>query len=169
MKDLHRKWPHRWLTLKAEARKSKIHGIGVFAKKNIKKRETIGVLGGIIVPRTEIRNYWKVMGHVGIQIDNDFFVVPTTREELEKVGVFNHSCEPNLGFGSSITLIAIRDIRAGAELVFDYAFNETFHNPFKCNCMSRGCRKIIKPNDWKKSHIIKKYKNFYSPYLKNTL
>ena len=168
MEDLHKKWPHRWFNSKAEARKSKIHGIGVFAKKNIRLGEAVGVLGGVIVPKSDIKKYWKMMGHVGIQIDEIFFIVPTTREELERGGVFNHSCQPNLGFSNSITLIAIKNINAGDELVFDYAFNETTHS-FKCNCGSAQCRGKIRPNDWQDPKLIKKYGRFYSPYLKKLI
>lgn len=163
---LHERWPHRWLSPKAEARKSDIHGTGVFAIKPIKKGENVGVLGGVIVPTTEIREYWKIMGHVGIQISNDFFIVPTTREELEQKGVFNHSCEPNLGFSDSITLIAIRDIEPEEELVFDYAFNETYHDSMECKCGSSNCRHTIKPDDWKNPELKEKYGKYYSPYLR---
>jgi uncharacterized protein len=166
MNDLHNKWPHRWLSEKAEARKSPIHGLGVFAKEPIKKGENVGVLGGIIVPTSEIREYWKIMGHIGIQIDNNFFIVPTTREELEEKGVFNHSCNPNLGYSNSITLVAIKNIEAGEELVFDYAFNETYHDSMKCNCGSKNCRGIIKPDDYKIKEIKEKYRQYYSPYLR---
>lgn len=164
--DLHKKWPHRWLSLKAEAKLSLINGTGVFAREKISKGEKIGVLGGVIVPKAEIEEYWKVMGHVGIQINDDFFITPTTREELEEKGVFNHSCDPNIGFNDSITFIAIRDIVQGEELVFDYAFNETYHHGFECNCGSANCRKHITAEDWKLKVVQYKYKNYFSPYLK---
>jgi len=167
MQDLHKRWSHRWLSPKAEVKNSPIHGLGVFAKSSIKAGEEVGVLGGIIVSKSEIQEYWKIMGHVGIQFNNNFFIVPTSREELKEKGVFNHSCEPNLGFGDSITLVAIKDIEPDQELVFDYAFNETYHNSFQCNCESEGCRGTIKPDDWQKPEIKEKYKDFYSPYLKN--
>lgn len=48
MKDLHERWPHRWLTPKAEPRCSSIHRYGVFAKEGIKKGEPINVFGGIV-------------------------------------------------------------------------------------------------------------------------
>ena len=164
--DLHNKWPHRWLTPKAEARASSIHGLGVFAVETINKGENVGVLGGVIVPTAEIRKYWHEMGHVGIQIDENFFIVPTSREELEKKGVFNHSCNPNIGFSNSITLIAIKDIQAGEELVFVYAFNETYHDSMECLCGSKNCRKTIRPDDWKLPEIREKYEQYFSPYLR---
>lgn len=169
MVDLHVRWPHRWLTAKAESRNSGIHGLGVFAKTLINKDENIAALGGVIIPVSEIEEYWKLMGHVGIQIDDGFFIVPTTREELKLNGVFNHSCAPNIGFSTSINFIAIEDIKPGDELVFDYAFNETRMENFACSCGVLQCRKTITGEDWKQQGIISRYAQYYSPYLKRKL
>lgn len=169
MQDLHQLWPHRWLSPKAKPRQSNIQGIGVFAKEKILKGEKVGVLGGIIVSKAHIREYRKIMTQVGIQIDDNFFIVPATREELEKYGVFNHCCEPNIGFSNSITYIAIRDVKKGEELVFDYAFCETYFDGFNCNCGSKFCRHHITKDDWKNKDIQKKYYNYFSPYLKSKI
>lgn len=88
---------------------------------------------------------------------------------MEQKGVFNHSCEPNIGFSNSITFIALRDIEPEEELVFDYAFNETIIDGMTCNCGSENCRKEIHRDDWKIPSIQEKYKDYYSPYLKNKL
>ncbi|MBU6323182.1 MAG: SET domain-containing protein-lysine N-methyltransferase [Patescibacteria group bacterium] len=169
MNDLHARWSHRWLSPKAEARKSAIHGTGVFAVESIKQGETVGVLGGVVVPVSDIREYWKIMGHVGIQIDDGFFIVPTTRDELESKGVFNHSCDPNIGYSNSITFVAMRDIGAGEELVFDYAFNETYHNPMECHCGTAHCRKMFTGNDWKLKELQDRYGAYFSPYLRSKI
>ena len=169
MQDLHQKWPHRWVNSKAEARLSKIAGTGVFAKEKIFRGETCGVLGGVIVHRDSIQEYRAMMSQVGIQIDWDFFIVPTTREELEKQGVFNHSCAPNVGFSNSVTFIAMRDVEPGEELVFDYAFCETFYDGFECKCGSSDCRKQITSDDWKKKEIQQKYLEYFSPYLRDKI
>lgn len=169
MEDLHKIWPHRWINPKTESRKTNYHGLGVFAKELIQKGEIVAVLGGVIVPGSEIKTYWNKMGHIGIQIDENFFIVPTRKEELEETGVFNHSCDPNIGFKNSIQFIAIRNIQKDEELVFDYAFNETLMKDFECKCGSADCRKIITKNDWKNKNIQEKYKEFFSPYLHNKL
>ncbi len=167
MGDLHGIWPHRWITPKAKSSGSYVDGLGLIAIKGIQKGEPVGVLGGIIVPKKEIVQYWKKMGHVGIQVDDDFFIVPTTRKELEQTGVFNHSCSPNCGFSNSITIVAIKNIEKGKELTFDYAFCESFMKGFKCNCGSAKCRNTITPTDWKNPGLQKKYGSYYSPYLKS--
>jgi len=167
MEDLNKFWQHRWVTPKAKSMKSRIHGIGVVAIQDIKKDETVGVLGGLVVPSSEIKTYWKKMGQVGIQIDDEFFIVPATREEIEKLGVFNHSCNPNCGIINNIKMVAMRNIKSGEELVFDYALTESMIEGFKCNCGSTNCRKIIKSTDWKIPELQRKYEKYFSSYLKD--
>ena len=169
MSDLHERWPHRWLSPKAEARPSPIQGTGVFAQEKIPKGEIVGVLGGVIVHKNDIQEYWNRMDHVGIQIDADFFIVPTTREELETQGVFNHSCQPNIGFSSSTAFVSMRDIESGEELVFDYAFCETAHPGFACHCQASVCRKKVTSTDWQLKKIQEKHGQFFSPYLRNKI
>lgn len=164
------KWGTRWLTPKAKVINSKIEGLGVQAIKPIKNGEAVGVLGGLIIPRKEVKEYWKKEGHVGIQISNDFYIVPPNRNELKKYGVYNHSCDPNIGFGAeSVIFYAIRNIKAGEELVFDYAFCELDKPSFKCNCGSKKCRGVIKSTDWKNKELQKKYGKYFSPFIKEKL
>lgn len=169
MEDLHARWPHRWLTPKAEPRNSKIHRYGVFAKELISKDEPINVFGGIAVPKAEIDEYREIISHAGVQVSDDFFLVPSNNKELEERGIFNHSCEPNVGFNSSVTMIAIRDIKAEEELVMNYAFMETYFESFSCHCGTESCRKIINSNTWKDKKFIEQYLDYYSPYLKDKL
>lgn len=169
MEDLHNRWPHRWLTPKAEPRSSKIHRYGVFAKEAIKKGEPVNVFGGIAIPRTEIEEYRHIISHAGIQVSDDFFLVPSSNEEIKERGIFNHSCEPNVGFNSSVTMVAIRDIEPEEELVMNYAFMETFFEPFDCNCATTSCRKVVNSDTWKDTGFIENYLEFYSPYLKDKL
>ncbi len=167
-KDLHSIWGHRWLIPKAKASKSDIHGLGVIAIKPILKGELVCVIGGIIIPTSQIKQYRKKMGHhhAGFQIDEDFFICPTTIGEYKETGVFNHSCEPNVGFVDSIKLVAIKNINKGEELAFDYAFSEIEFESFECNCGSKNCRKTITPDDWKIPELQRKYGKYFSPYLR---
>ena len=169
MEDLHKRWPHRWLTPKARTGNSLLHGEGVFAKEKVLKGEPINVFGGIAVPLAEIEEYRAIVGHAGVQVSNDFFIVPADREELKQKGIFNHSCEPNVGFNSSVTMIAMRDIEPEEELLMNYAFMESHFEGFDCNCGSLTCRKIIDSNTWQDKEFQQKYGEYYSPYLKEKI
>ena len=169
MNDIHERWPHRWLTKKAEPRKSKIHRYGVFAREMIGKGEPINVFGGIAVPRAEIEEYREIISHAGVQVSDDFFIVPSSNEEVKERGIFNHSCEPNIGFNSSVTMVAMSDIDVDEELVMNYAFMESYFKSFECICGTESCRKIIDSNTWQDKGFVEKYLDYYSPYLKDKL
>lgn len=164
--DLHERWPHRWLTPKAKPDSSSIHRYGIFAIDLIKQSEPINVFGGIVVPRSEIYQYRELVSHAGIQVSDDFFLVPSSEEEIKQQGIFNHSCEPNVGFNTSVTMVAMRDIQIGEELVMSYAFMETDFEAFDCHCDSSFCRKTIDSNTWRDPDFQKQYGHYFSPYLK---
>jgi len=170
MQDLHKFWKHRWLTPKAKVFKSKIFGYGPFAIKNIKKGELIRVTGGLVVPKKDIKRFQKIWGFAAeVQVDDNFFLCPSSRDETKETGLFNHSCNPNVGFLDSIRIIAIRNIKKGEELTLDYAMFGGAFEPFKCKCGSSNCRKIITPDDWKRKDIQERYCEYFSPYLKEKI
>ena len=164
MEDLHEIWPHRWITPKAENKESQIHGTGTFTKEPIAKDETVAVYGGIIVPSQDIEKYREKIGGIrGIQISDDFYICPTEK----KGGLFNHSCEPNLGYNGQILIVAIKDIAADEELVFDYSFSESSFKPFTCTCKNPSCRKTIKETDWQNPEFQKKYGKYFTKNLRD--
>lgn len=169
MENLHDFWSHRWQNPKTEIKKSSICAIGVFAKVHIKKHEIIRVTGGLIVPKSDVGKYNKLLNYevdnISLDISDDFLMAPT-REDLQTTATINHSCEPNAGFLDTITIIAIRDIMPGEEITWDYAFSQTTFPPFKCKCEQANCRKIIKPDDWKIPEIQQRFGEYFSPYLK---
>ena len=57
--------------------------------------------------------------------------------------LINHSCDPNcevFGEGLKVWVYAMKDIRKGDELSYDYGFSydENFRQ-FPCNCRSKKC------------------------------
>lgn len=169
MEDLHNLWSHRWLNPKTEIKKSPICATGVFAKKPIKKDEIIRITGGLIVPKKDTDQYNEIMDYevdnIALDINDDFLMAPT-KEDIQLTATINHLCEPNAGFLDTITIVAIKDIDAGEEIGWDYAFSQTNFPPFECRCGQNNCRQIIKPDDWKIKSIQNKYGNYFSPYLK---
>ncbi len=166
MEDLHKKWPHRWITPKAEYRKSRIHGRGLFAKKDIPKGEIVGIIAGIVIPIFDIDEYREKVGDFGVQISDDFWVGTSTKEEIEVGGAVNHSCNPNVGFKGEIVLVAMKNINEGEEFTTDYALYHNTLEPFECNCGSPNCRNIIKPDDWKDIELQENYGEYFVQYLK---
>jgi SET domain-containing protein len=164
--DLHERWPHRWRNKKTDAFHSPIHGVGVIANEQIAQGEVVMVYGGIIVPRNEIQQYRSVCGHVGIQLSDDFFMVPPSHEELEAQGVINHSCKPNVGFRSQVEVVAMHDIKKGEEVFLDYACLETDFEPFDCKCGSEMCRKKVTQDDWRLPELQQRYGKYFSPYIR---
>jgi hypothetical protein len=64
---------------------------------------------------------------------------------LESPGVFaNHSCNPNAGIRNGRTLVALRTIRPGAEICFDYSTTmaENFWT-MACRCGDPACRGVV--------------------------
>src|SRR3989344_2861687 len=168
MEDLHKLFGHRWLTPKARPGKSIVDNYGTIASQDIKKGEIIRITGGLVLQKKDLKKYHKLIhGNFEMQISDNFFLAPATPEEVgTETGLFNHGCDPNIGFLDAVTLIAIKDIVAGVELLIDYGFALSFFEPFKCKCGSANCRKIIKPDDWKNPELQKKYGEYFSPYLK---
>lgn len=76
-------------------------------------------------------------------------MVPPDINYLSVVWQMNHSCNPNVGFNDKDDFVAMRDIRSGEELTWDYSYDET--NPkfrMKCSCGEKKCRKIVTGRDW---------------------
>ncbi|MBM3225416.1 MAG: SET domain-containing protein, partial [Candidatus Tectomicrobia bacterium] len=64
-------------------------------------------------------------------------------ETLENTARYmNHSCEPNCEVEMTTTqiwLVALRDIKAGEELTFNYGYDASEYERFPCNCGTRSC------------------------------
>ncbi len=110
-----------------------------------------------------------------MQIEERFVLGRRGAMEPEPADFFNHSCEPNCGFKGQIFLVAMRPIRKGEEVTFDYAMvvsesvssNIVFE--MHCRCQTKSCRRIITENDWKLPLLQQKYKGFFSHYLQEKI
>jgi uncharacterized protein len=159
--------PLSYRSPKTEVRDSKIHGRGLFALADIAKDEIVAVKGGRIVDRKTLREaITPRLGPVEIQIDDDLFIAPVTEEERELSMLYsNHSCNPNLGIRGEITLVAMRNIRAGEELTHDWAMTDEDDYSVECNCGGPNCRKILTGKDWQRPELQKRYAGYFSAYL----
>lgn len=117
-----------------------------FTTRDFMKGEIIRRLTG------EIRSSKEILGLIkdGVIENDDPF--PISFEEsiiLDKASLkINHSCNPNSGIRGESELIAIRHIKAGEEITYDYS---TTVNPsisreewtMQCFCGSTNCRSKI--------------------------
>lgn len=138
---------------------TKTRGLGVFANASIKKGERVvcGKPVRITIERT----------HHSFQID-----VNTHVELDEPARLINHSCNPNLGIKNNnfggYDFIAIKKIKKGEELTWDYCTTEYISIAVenKCLCKSSICRKEIKGFAFLPKDIKKRYNDYIANYLK---
>lgn len=122
---------------------SRSDGSGVFTDAPIAAGTDVLVISGPIVhagdpatEREEARMY---------QIGPGRYISPR-----DPYGAFvNHSCEPNCWVrvaGDVATLVALRDVAAGEELVFDYATNIGLDDDWimPCGCGTPACRGSVR-------------------------
>ena len=125
-------------------RKSKIDNLGVYAAKNIKAETRIIYYKGKIITKKETEKNPKYDNNKAIylfnlnsryDLDGDF--------EYNTARLINHSCNPNCevaGKGLKLWIFALRDIKKGEELSYDYGFGfDENYKDFVCKCGSKKC------------------------------
>lgn len=126
---------------------------GLFAVKDIRKGEIITISGGIIIPLNIVKKLPKDLIHFAYHVENGFFQVPFTKQNITPDWYMNHSCKPNANgltnIECAITIKAMRHIKAGEEILYDYGEDQgnSKYRPFRkfnCRCGSENCRKIIR-------------------------
>lgn len=166
-----------WMNPKLKVRRSSKYGKGVFAINNIKKNEILIVMGGYILT---IEDDNKMRGYIAdkaIEISDYFFIGPRNISDLKLMPqhYVNHSCNPNVGFKGHIFMVAMKNIKCGHEIFYDYAMvmqPDTRSNSYfkmKCECGSRNCRKHITEDDWELPYLQLKYNGFFNYFLQEKI
>ena len=125
-------------------KKSKIDNKGLYANRDIKKGKKIIEYRGKVITRREAEENPKYDNDKAIYLFN-----LNSRYDLDgdfknnTARLINHSCNPNCeveGTGLKLWIFALRDIKKGEELSYDYgfSFDEDFKQ-FPCRCGSRNC------------------------------
>jgi len=119
-----------------EVRGSEVHGRGVYARGDIAVGEPVLTFGGVLVAAASVADELYAL-QVGREL---WLVTPPGAESVEDY--LNHGCEPNLGFvDGSLTLHALRPIRAGEEVLWDYSTSMCEPGwSVACMCGAGGCR-----------------------------
>jgi len=158
--------PNRWLVL----RQSKIHGRGVYARVDIPKGTRLIEYTGELISNDEAdRRYEdeKMREH-----HTFLFILNETTCVDAAVGgnisrFINHSCDPNCIAwieGDHIWIDALRDIRKGEELGYEYEYDflpeYTVEDLefYGCECGSPKCRGTIVDVPKNKRHLLRELK-----------
>jgi len=163
-----------WLNPNLEKRCSDTHCWGVFAKENIKKGERLAIFGGSIMPIDDMYQFPYEMQKYTMQIE-ERFILASRQTTPEDDDFFNHSCDPNSGFKGQIFLVAMRDIKSGEEITFDYGMtvSESVGSDMvfsmDCMCGSPQCRKTITEQDWMLPELQVRYKGYFSQYIQDKI
>jgi SET domain-containing protein len=113
-------------------------GYCLLAKRPIRKGELISTFSGAVISFQETTTKGE-LECMSLQFDHDKYI------DTEPPARFaNHSCEPNVGIANKLDLIAIADIGAGEEILFDYSTTmDEDHYQMECKCGKPGCRKVV--------------------------
>ena len=135
-----------------QVRKSPIQGLGAFATKPIPSGTTIIEYAGLRLTPAEMEERYPddadERHHTFLFAIDDTVVIDASVEGNE-ARYINHSCDPNCDAvieEGRIWIEAIRDIEAGEELAYDYAYElkerhtQAAKRRYPCNCGARNCR-----------------------------
>tara|TARA_B110001452_G_scaffold5754_1_gene5392 strand:+ start:58 stop:522 length:465 start_codon:yes stop_codon:yes gene_type:complete len=125
-------------------KKSNIDNRGIYAAKNIKAGKIIIYYKGKIITKKETEKNPKYDNDKAIylfnlnsryDLDGDF--------EYNDARLINHTCNPNCevaGKGLKLWIFALRDIKKGEELSYDYGFGfDENYKDFVCKCGAQNC------------------------------
>lgn len=136
-------------------RRSKVHGRGVFATRTILKGEVIDEFVGERISHAEAN--WRYR-HRDINDNHTFLFTVSSRTVIDArrggndTRYINHRCDPNCEpqiRRGRVFIVAIRTIREGEELGFEYNIGREDDDPpnvdeiYACRCGARRCRGTI--------------------------
>ena len=147
-----------------EVRDSEIHGTGVYAAKNIPTGDRVIEYLGEKIGKEESERRANEQMALAEQTGDAAVYIFTLSKKWDIDGnmpwntarLLNHSCEPNCEAwieGKRIFLYAMRDIKLGEELTFDYGFDIENHEDHPCLCGKEGCvGYIVSRDQWPELH-----------------
>jgi|SRR3989344_6900241 len=140
---------------------SKIHNKGIFAEKNIRRGEVVGVIQG--------QKKFKVNRNLNDALSNPDWVGFEPHYWVDPIPPYkhlNHSCNPNVAILGTKTLIALKSIKKNHEITIDYSIIEADPRWYmKCVCGGKNCRGIIKSIRQLPKDVYNKYKPFISKHF----
>lgn len=142
--------------------KSDLHGKGIFASIDIKKGETVFIMKGNKVKfLINNKKQAKIAGLNWVGFGKNEWIDP-----LKHCIFFNHSCNPNAGIKGHVRFVALRNIKKGEEVLFDYSLNEAdIFWSIKCSCKNKQCRKTVKSIQFLPQKTFENYKTYVPKYF----
>lgn len=137
-------------------------GKGLFAKTDFKKCDIIFIWEGVL----KQGKYPWYIGDRWLQIGEYQWISPFR----DNPGYYiNHSCNPNSGIKDSVKFVAIKNIRRGEEVTFDYSTSESENGWYlECHCENKNCRHIVRSYEFLPTELKLKYRDFISEYLRRS-
>lgn len=159
--------PVSWLSPKCGVREI-LPGIsGIFALGRIVKDEILAIWSGEIMTRAQVEELPEKYQHYATQIEEDFYLAGEIDDPAD---FFNHSCNPNAGLRGQIVLVAMREIKQGEQICFDYAMTDgTDYDEFVCQCGASNCRHHVRGSDWENPKLWERYAGYFSTYLQKRI
>ena len=123
---------------------SKIDNKGLYANRDIKDRTRIIEYKGKILTKKQVEENPKFDNEKAIYLFNINKKYDLDGDYKYNIArLINHSCDPNcevFGTGLKVWVYAIRDIKKGEELTYDYGFGyDEDYKDFPCKCKSKNC------------------------------
>lgn len=146
-------------------KKSK-HGQGIFTSVNLSKDDIILKIKGAPLSFGQTLDLGPDECYC-LQVGMDKYIVPDFPFYLS-----NHSCDPNCGINHKMELFALKEIKAGEELCWDYSTSMMErHWTMACNCGSPMCRHNITDFDLLPLEVKDKYLHMgiLMPFIKEFL
>lgn len=123
-----------------EFRDSGIHGMGGFARCKIKKGAPLIEYVGEKITKAEAGERIAADNPFIFCLDDEFDVDGDVKWNPARF--LNHSCEPNAEaeiFDDQIWILALREIRPGEEITFNYSYDLENYEEHPCRCGSAKC------------------------------
>lgn len=116
--------------------RSPIHGYGVIARRDFAPQEVVAEVEGVLYREDEIEDDTYCLW-----VDDDFYL-----DMVDQTRWVNHSCDPNSEIEAELDgqggawgrIVALRPIRAGEEITYDYGFPQELAEA--CSCHAAQCK-----------------------------
>lgn len=133
-----------WVTIK----RSTIHGTGGFARKDIPAGTKVIEYVGEKITKAESSRRCELNNEYIFDLSDEYDLDGSV--DWNPARFINHSCEPNCEAEideDRIWIVALRDIRAGDELSFNYNYDLEEYRNHPCRCGAESCVGYIVAED----------------------